>query len=130
MVRNRSATRALAASGSYGFGSRVDRFTAIQSSPSSPMVESSPLKWFIRDIDIGDSGKVAQSSDPPPRPGRELEMFGHRPIRTRSRHDCHFSTGSSVPMGRPLFGHFFSSFPSSHDSIFICSSQASSSGTD
>ena len=103
---NRPAT----ATGSYGFGSRVDRFTAIQSTPSSPMVETNPLKWFIRDIDIGDSGKSSSSAgksvgksgggtgnkEIPPR----VEMFGHRPIRTRSRHECHFATGSSVPMGK------------------------------
>merc|ERR1719189_1923805 len=29
---------------SYGFGSRNDRFCAIQSTPSSPMVETNPLK--------------------------------------------------------------------------------------
>ena len=81
------------------------------------MVETNPLKWFIRDIDIGDSGKSSSSAgksvgksgggtgnmEIPPR----VEMFGHRPIRTRSRHECHFATGSSVPMGKQkkLFLH-------------------------
>ena len=76
------------------------------------MVETNPLKWFIRDIDIGDSGKSSATSagtgtgksvgksgngnkETP-----KVEMFGHRPIRTRSRHECHFATGSSVPMGK------------------------------
>ena len=89
------------------------------------MVETNPLKWFIRDIDIGDSGKSSATSagtgtgksvgksgngnkETP-----KVEMFGHRPIRTRSRHECHFATGSSVPMGKQkkLFLHlnFFSS---------------------
>lgn len=89
VVRGRQGTQSRPRPNSnYGFGSRIDRFTAIQSTPSSPMVENSPLKWFVRDIDIGDN---AGSQRP--------EMFGHRPIRTRSRHECHFSTGSSVPMG-------------------------------
>ena len=83
---------------SYGFGSRIDRFTAIQSTPTSPMVETNPLKWFVKEIDISDSAK-----NPTPNKksssNQRTEMFGHRPIRTRSRHDCHFSTGSSVPMG-------------------------------
>lgn len=132
VVRNRHKTagssggsnnRPATATGSYGFGSRVDRFTAIQSTPSSPMVETNPLKWFIRDIDIGDSGKSSSSAgksvgksgggtgnkEIPPK----VEMFGYRPIRTRSRHECHFATGSSVPMGKQkkLFLHlnFFSS---------------------
>merc|ERR1712223_2346579 len=73
------------------------------------MVETNPLKWFIRDIDIGDSGK--SSSSPGKTVGKsgggtgnmeispKVEMFGYRPIRTRSRHECHFATGSSVPMG-------------------------------
>ena len=99
---------------SYGFGSRIDRFTAIQSTPSSPMVENSPLKWFIRDIDIGDNSKgtAGATSGARPvtqRPGFKPEqqssteqpnMFGHRIVRTRSRHDCHFATGASVPMGK------------------------------
>ena len=62
------------------------------------MVETNPLKWFVKEIDISDSAK-----NPTPNKksssNQRTEMFGHRPIRTRSRHDCHFSTGSSVPMG-------------------------------
>ena len=80
------------------------------------MVETNPLKWFIREIDIGDSGvkgspggakvppagsgfqpgggqRSSQAADKP-------NMFGHRIVRTRSRHDCHFATGASVPMGK------------------------------
>ena len=73
------------------------------------MVETNPLKWFIRDIDIGDSGgkssaaagkSVGKSGENKETP--KVEMFGHRPIRTRSRHECHFATGSSVPMGKKI----------------------------
>mgnify|MGYP001462233775 FL=1 len=69
------------------------------------MVETNPLKWFVKEIDISDS--AGKNTNPTPSNTskksssnpRTTEMFGHRPIRTRSRHDCHFSTGSSVPMG-------------------------------
>ena len=80
------------------------------------MVETNPLKWFIREIDIGDSGvkgspggaKVPPSgSGVQPGGGQRSSqaadkpnMFGHRIVRTRSRHDCHFATGASVPMGK------------------------------
>ena len=78
------------------------------------MVENSPLKWFIRDIDIGDnskgtSGAISGARPATQRPGFKPEqqssaeqpnMFGHRIVRTRSRHDCHFATGASVPMGK------------------------------
>ena len=68
------------------------------------MVETNPLKWFVKEIDISDSaGKnnltPSNTSKKSSSNQRTTEMFGHRPIRTRSRHDCHFSTGSSVPMG-------------------------------
>ena len=114
---------------SYGFGSRIDRFTAIQSTPSSPMVETPSLKWFVREIDIGDSGKKVAPGKPvvpgsnPAHARHHPGMFGHRQVRTRSRYDCHFSTGSSVPMGKflnkkthsflfcPQFFHFWFIFP-------------------
>ena len=72
------------------------------------MVETNPLKWFIRDIDIGDSGGKSSAAAARKSVGKsggnketpKVEMFGHRPIRTRSRHECHFATGSSVPMGK------------------------------
>lgn len=76
---------------SYGFGSRTDRFSVVHSQPSSPMVEK-PLSWFIKDIDIGDGGESKQNPD--------SEMFGHRPIRRRSRHESHFVSGSHIPVGK------------------------------
>ena len=115
-AQNRSFSRPATAQGSYGFGSRVDRFTAIQSTPSSPMVETNPLKWFVREIDIGDSGAKkppaaitgknsgnsgnSGKTDSKTSNSEKPEMFGYRPMRTRSRHECHFATGSSVPMGK------------------------------
>ena len=123
------------------------------------MVETNPLKWFIRDIDIGDSGKKGgpgsrpeprpaaqrsglqsggqEGSNPPPSTSTTFQdkpnMFGHRIVRTRSRHDCHFATGASVPMGKQtllllhsgifhlnsflFFYHFFGIFCST--SIFV-----------
>ena len=105
VVRKDSSGPKIRPNSSYGFGSRIDRFTAIQSTPTSPMVETNPLKWFVKEIDISDS--AGKNTNPTPSNTskksssnpRTTEMFGHRPIRTRSRHDCHFSTGSSVPMG-------------------------------
>jgi len=82
--RARSETR------TYGFGSGLDRFSVIHSQPTSPMVEK-PLSWFIKDIDIGD-GQMRQNTEP--------DMFGHRPMRRRSRHECHFISGSHVPVGK------------------------------
>ncbi|XP_040574676.1 uncharacterized protein [Lepeophtheirus salmonis] len=76
-----------------------DAFTHVQSQPSSPMQESSPLYWLIRDIDIGD--KKSQSSGVP-------AAIPMRLPRTRSRHDCHFITGSTVPMGEDLMSQSFS----------------------
>ena len=69
------------------------------------MVETNPLKWFVKDIDIGDSGAKSgsgQKENTNPSTNK-VEMFGHRPIRTRSRHECHFATGSSVPMGKKYY---------------------------
>ena len=97
------------------------------------MVETNPLKWFIREIDIGDSGvkgspggakvppagsgfqpgggqRSSQAADKP-------NMFGHRIIKTRSRHDCHFATGASVPMGKQKH---FSRACTVEDSTFFC----------
>ena len=129
-AQNRSFSRPATAQGSYGFGSRVDRFTAIQSTPSSPMVETNPLKWFVREIDIGDSGakKPPITGKPNSENSRnsssgktgggtakmsnseKVEMFGYRPMRTRSRHECHFATGSSVPMGKSISVSEFCTF--------------------
>ena len=82
----------------FGFGSGTSRFTVIQSSPASPMVDNLPMFWTVKDIDIGDggssasAGKAAFSSD-----GAGSELFGHKPFgRIRSRHDCHFAPGSYV----------------------------------
>ena len=93
-VRKSAASRARSADArtSFGFGSGTSRFTVIQSQPASPMVEQMPLFWCVRDIDIGDKPKPSN------------EMFGHRPMRTRSRHDCHFTPGSSVPFGKMAQG--------------------------
>ena len=97
------------------------------------MVETNPLKWFIREIDIGDSGvkgspggakvppagsgfqpgggqRSSQAADKP-------NMFGHRIVRTRSRHDCHFATGASVPMGKQ---NHFSRACTVEDSTLFC----------
>ena len=87
--RSRSENR------TYGFGSAVDRFSAIQSQPNSPMQEK-PLAWYVRDIDIGDSKTVGSESGSRPEP----EMFGHRPMRRRSRHETHFLSGCHVPVGK------------------------------
>ena len=87
--RSRSENR------TYGFGSAVDRFSAIQSQPNSPMQEK-PLAWYVRDIDIGDSKIVGSESRPEP------EMFGHRPMRRRSRHETHFLSGCHVPVGKGI----------------------------
>ena len=84
--------RARSESRTYGFGSGLDRFSVIHSQPTSPMVEK-PLSWFVKDIDIGDGGESGQKTEP--------EMFGHRPMRRRSRHECHFVSGSHVPVGKP-----------------------------
>jgi hypothetical protein len=51
-----------------------------------------PLAWFVKDIEIGDDEESRQNMSP--------EMFGHRPIRRRNRHECHFVSGSVVPMGK------------------------------
>ena len=77
------------------------------------MVETSPLKWFVREIDISDGrsavpsavASAAKSAVPSAvasaaKSAVAGQMFGHRQLRTRSRYDCHFSTGSSVPMGK------------------------------
>ena len=91
-----------------------DRFTAIQSQPGSPLTETSPLVWFVKEIDINDG---TASDRTPNRPvgggggGRSVESgrFGTRPAglsgngsgpgvmqRTRSRHECHFARGSAL----------------------------------
>lgn len=94
--RARSETRSAT---SYGFGSGIDRFAVIQSQPTSPMQER-PVSWYVRDIDIGDGAgsKIVGPESSSNRP--EPDMFGHRPMRRRSRHDCHFMTGSHVPIGK------------------------------
>ena len=97
------------------------------------MVETNPLKWFIREIDIGDSGvkgspggakvppagsgfqpgggqRSSQAADKP-------NMFGHRIVRTRSRHDCHFATGASVPMGKQK--HFSRACTVGYSTFFV-----------
>ena len=96
------------------------------------MVETNPLKWFIREIDIGDSGVKGSpgGAKVPPtgcgvQPGGgqrssqadKPNMFGHRIVRTRSRHDCHFATGASVPMGKQKH---FSRACTVEDSTLFC----------
>ena len=90
---NTSTNRARSADARcFGFGSGISRFTVIQSTPASPMVEQSPLFWYCKDIDIdgGGNNKVENSQAP----------------RKRSRHDCHFAPGTSIPLGKNVFpGH-------------------------
>ena len=90
---NTSTNRARSADARcFGFGSGISRFTVIQSSPASPMVEQSPLFWYCKDIDIdgGGSNKTENSHT----------------LRKRSRHDCHFAPGTSIPLGKNVFpGH-------------------------
>ena len=64
----------------FGFGSGTSRFTIIQSSPASPMVENSSMFWYYKDIDI-DGGKSGDSCKVVPK---------------RSRHDCHFPPISNL----------------------------------
>ena len=69
----------------FGFGSGTNRFTIIQSSPASPMVDNTSMFWYYKDIDI-DGGKSGDSC---------------KVIPKRSRHDCHFPPGSTtVPLGK------------------------------
>lgn len=77
--RPKSETRAFGSGPGPGY-------TAVQSQPGSPMQEQSPLYWFVRDIDIGDSSSTKSAG--PHRTNPNLP-------RTRSRHDCHFSLGSA-----------------------------------
>ena len=70
----------------FGFGSGTNRFTIIQSSPASPMVDNTSMFWYYKDIDIeGRDGK-----------GSEI----CKNVRKRSRHDCHFRPGTTVPLGK------------------------------
>ena len=78
-VRGKSETRAFGSGPGPGY-------TSIQSQPGSPMQEQSPLYWFVRDIDIGDTSSTKSAG--PHRTNPNLP-------RTRSRHECHFSLGSA-----------------------------------
>ena len=80
--RPKSETRAFGS----GPGPGHTSYSSIQSQPGSPMQEQSPLNWFVRDIDIGDSSSTKSAG--PHRTNPNLP-------RTRSRHDCHFSGGSA-----------------------------------
>ena len=51
--RARSAEGGSSRGPNFGFGSGTSRFTVIQSSPASPMVDNMPMFWTVRDIDIG-----------------------------------------------------------------------------
>ena len=76
----------------FGFGSGMGRFTIIQSSPASPVVDKSPLFGYYKDIDIEDgSGCGGGGSTHASRPHH---------VRKRSRHDCHFAPGTSIPLGK------------------------------
>ena len=79
----------------FGFGSGISRFTVIQSSPASPMIEQAPLFWYCKDIDITDGGG-----------GNNNKTETSHTLRKRSRHDCHFAPGTSIPLGKNVFpGH-------------------------
>lgn len=88
----------------FGFGSGTSRYTVIQSSPASPMVDKSSMFWYYKDIDIegggGDTGK-------------------YQSVRKRSRHDCHFPPGTSIPLGKNRFSSHHEMFLSSHIPILL-----------
>ena len=72
-----------------------------RSTPGSPVRESHPLHWFVRDIDIGDPGPPSDTrSDTGPMMSRSVSSVTRRPHymmplqRTRSRHDCNFIPGT------------------------------------
>lgn len=67
----------------------LSKFSNVQSQPGSPMIDHSPLSWFIKDIDIDDRDSGRSSflfSSSQPRSGL---------VRTQSRHDSHFALGST-----------------------------------
>ena len=113
--RRNNRTRSENRTTSYGFGSGIDRFSHIQTSPNSP-VQERPVSWYVRDIDIGDIDPKGSGSDPA-KP--EPDMFGHRPMRRRSRHECHFQTGCHVPVGKEMCHSYLLPFNSSN--LFISS---------
>ena len=103
--RARSAEGGSSRGPNFGFGSGTSRFTVIQSSPASPMVDNMPMFWTVRDIDIGDGGGggggggngSSSAGKASSAAASKAEMFGHKPFaRVRSRHDCHFAPGSYV----------------------------------
>ena len=87
----------------FGFGSGTSRFTIIQSSPASPMVDKASMFWYLKDIDIEGGGSGANSS---------------KNVRKRSRHDCHFPPGTCVPLGKNVQAQLGSSKIFSSISIF------------
>ena len=103
-----------------------------RSTPVSPVRESQPLHWFVRDIDIGDPPLDTRSDCGPGdtryvphhllRPPHHslLLIFSKKkqphymlPLqRTRSRHDCNFIPGSPfLNAGNFLLHQIFPSKP-------------------
>ncbi|XP_059084303.1 zinc finger CCCH domain-containing protein 13-like isoform X3 [Tigriopus californicus] len=98
-AKNTSNTNLKGVGTTAGLLYRKDRFTKVQSQPGSPMAEQSPLYWFIRDIDIGDSHSERSSNRrAPSADGRGPRPPGPSPC-SRSRHDSHFMRGSASLVG-------------------------------
>ena len=75
-----------------------------QSQPVSPSRADTPLQWFVREIDIGDSRETRSERGADRR--AQKTVYRAPMVRTRSRHDCSFVPGTPFLAGnRPLLLH-------------------------